>query len=153
MYRMALDQIPNTRKHIRFKIFRNIGGDAQFQEVGKAFGVNANADSRGIAMADFDGDGGLDVFVAIQNSPDQLFWNQEAEGNWLTVVPRGTVSSTDAIGTRIEIVYGRNNKSVREIAGGTSFLSQDALSASFGVGETATIDTLSIRWPSGIFQS
>ena len=25
MYRMALDQIPNTGKHIRFKIFRNIG--------------------------------------------------------------------------------------------------------------------------------
>ncbi|HCK09782.1 MAG TPA: hypothetical protein DHW45_07885, partial [Candidatus Latescibacteria bacterium] len=141
-----------TNRDSENKIFRNIGGDAQFQEVGKAFGVNANADSRGIAMADFDGDGGLDVFVAIQNRPDQLFWNQEAEGNWLTVVPRGTVSSTDAIGTRIEIVYGRNNKSVREIAGGTSFLSQDALSASFGVGETATIDTLSIRWPSGIFQ-
>jgi sugar lactone lactonase YvrE len=134
-------------------IFRNPNGQSEFIEVGEDFGVNTIADSRGVALADFDGDGGLDLFVAIQNDPDQLFRNFEAEGNWLIVTPQGTTSSFDAIGTRLRIVYDRNHSAIREIAGGTSFLSQDALSAAFGIGTAETIDTLDIRWPSGTFQS
>lgn len=141
-----------TNRSSENKIFRNVDGNSQFQEVGESFGVNTSADSRGVALADFDGDGGLDMFVAIQNDPDQLFRNQEAEGNWIVVTPLGTTSSFDAIGTRIVVVYDRVKTIIREIAGGTSFLSQDALSASFGVGEATSIDALNIRWPSGIFQ-
>ena len=141
-----------TNRDTENKIFRNLGGDSQFLEVGETFGVNTSADSRGVALADFDGDGGLDMFVAIQNSPDQLFRNQEAEGNWLTVLPKGSDSSFDAIGARIEIVYNRTQRRIREITGGTSFLSQDALSAPFGLGEALSVDTLSIRWPSGTLQ-
>jgi sugar lactone lactonase YvrE len=120
--------------------------------VGEDFGINTAADSRGVALADYDGDGGLDLFVAIQDGADQLFRNVEAEGNWLTIVPRGTSSSSDAIGTRIRIEYDRTRSAIREIAGGTSFLSQDALSASFGIGEAESVDIMEIRWPSGILQ-
>jgi len=141
-----------TNRDTENKLFRNIDGNSQFEDVSAVFGVNTIADSRGVALADFDSDGSLDMFVAIQDSPDKLFRNQEATGNWLTVVPKGTMSSTDAIGARVTIVYDGINKAIREITGGTSFLSQDALSASFGIGEFDTVDTLSIRWPSGILQ-
>ncbi len=141
-----------TNRDSKNRMFRNVDGNSQFTEVGESFGVATVADSRGVALADFDGDGGMDLFVAIQNDPDQLFHNQEAEGNWLTVSPIGTTSSMDAIGTRIEIIYNRIQRAIREITGGTSFLSQDALSASFGIGEAETVDTLNIRWPSGVYQ-
>ncbi len=141
-----------TNRDAPNKLFRNLDGSSQFVEVGEEFGIDTVADSRGVALADFDGDGGLDLFVAIQDGADQLFRNFEAEGNWLTIVPRGTVSSSDAIGTRMRIVYDRTRTAIREIAGSTSFLSQDALSASFGIGEAQSVDTLYIRWPTGILQ-
>ncbi|MBK35014.1 MAG: hypothetical protein CME26_05720 [Gemmatimonadetes bacterium] len=129
-----------------------VGGNVTFAEVAEEFGTDTIADSRGVALSDFDGDGGLDLFVAIQGGPDKLFQNQEADGNWVVVSPIGTVSSSDAIGTRIELVYNQTSRLIREITGGTSFLSQDALCAAFGIGDAFTIDTLTVRWPSGILQ-
>ncbi len=129
-----------------------VGGNVVFTEVAEEFGTDTVADSRGVALSDFDGDGGLDLFVAVQGGPDKLFQNQEADGNWILISPRGTVSSSDAIGTRIELVYGRTNRLIREITGGTSFLSQDALCAAFGLADALSIDTLTVRWPSGIVQ-
>ena len=129
-----------------------VGGEVMFTEVAEEFGTDTVADSRGVALSDFDGDGGLDLFVAVQGGPDKLFKNQEADGNWVVISPRGTVSSSDAIGARIELVYNRTNRLIREITGGTSFLSQDALCAAFGIGDALSIDTLTVRWPSGIVQ-
>lgn len=129
-----------------------VGGNVTFTEVAEEFGTDTVADSRGVALSDFDGDGGLDLFVAVQGGPDKLFKNQEADGNWVVISPRGTVSSSDAIGARIELVYNRTNRLIREITGGTSFLSQDALCAAFGIGDALSIDTLTVRWPSGIVQ-
>jgi sugar lactone lactonase YvrE len=132
------------------RLFRNMG--EHFTEEADSMGVTADLDSRGVALADFDGDGGVDIFVATQNGPDRLYRNQEANGDWLRVIPEPTVSSPDAIGTRIEIAFSDNRRAVREIAGGTSYLSQDALTASFGVDDAAVVDTLTIRWPLGIIQ-
>ena len=115
-------------------------------------GVHADGDSRGVGLADYDGDGGLDIYVAVQRGADRLYQNQEANGNWLVVRPAGTESSPDAIGVRIEIVYDGKQRAIREITGGASFLSQDALSAAFGVGTAESVDTLTVRWPSGIVQ-
>lgn len=132
------------------RLFRREG--ETFTEIGQKLGVNADGDSRGIALSDYDNDGGLDFYVAIQNGPDRLYHNQEFNGNWLTIHPKGSESSFDAIGTRIQIIYGEGQRAIREITGGSSFLSQNALTATFGVGNADLIDTLKIRWPSGIIQ-
>ena len=129
----------------------NQSGFRTFIELADSLGVAHNADSRGIALSDFDNDGGLDLYVAVQNGPDAFYLNQEANGNWLAIHPLGTESSIDAIGLRIEVSYG-NTRIIREISGGASFLSQDALSAVFGIGEAEQVDVLTLRWPSGIVQ-
>ncbi len=41
---------------------------------------------------------------------------------------------------------------IREISGGSGYASQDAMVASFGLGGTATVDSLIVTWPSGIVQ-
>ena len=130
--------------------------DGRFVEMSDSLGVALNANSRGVALADYDNDGKLDFYVAVQDSSDALFRNREAEGNWIAIRLRGTESSTDAIGTRLKIEFkdgdGNNRHAIREITGGASFLSQDALLPSFGVGEAEKIEVLSLRWPSGIVQ-
>ena len=105
----------------------------------------------GLALADFNADGKLDLYIAVQNGPDVLYRNREADGNWLGIRLRGTQSSA-AIGTRIEMSYGDNRRAMREISGGASFLSQDAPIAWFGIGNAERVSVLSLRWPSGIVQ-
>ncbi len=131
-------------------LFRNDGD--QFTEIAEGLGVNVEADSRGVALADFDNDGGLDIYIAIQNDADRLYHNREANGNWLIVRPTGTQSSPDAICTRFEIIYNGGQRAIREITGGSSYLSQDALTATFGMGDAERVDVLTVRWPLGIVQ-
>ena len=130
--------------------------DGLFVEMSDSLGVALNADSRGVALADYDNDGKLDLYVAVQDGPDALFRNREADGNWIAIRLRGTDSSTDAIGTRLKIEFkdgdGNNRQAIREVTGGASFLSQDALLPTFGVGKAEKIEVLSLRWPSGIVQ-
>ena len=130
-------------------LYLNDGGT--FNDVADSFRVAVGVNSRGVALADFDGDGGPDIFVAVQDGADRLYRNQEFNGNWLAVRPRATRSSPDAIGTRVEIVFD-GTPAIREISGGGSYLSQDALTAAFGLGDADRVDTLTIRWPSGIAQ-
>ena len=134
--------------------YKNV--DGHFTDISDSLGVALNANSRGVALADYDTDGRLDFYVAVQNGPDALFRNREANGNWVAIRLRGTESSPDAIGTRLEIAFrdrdGNNRRAIREITGGASFLSQDALTPVFGVGRAEYVEVLTLRWPSGIVQ-
>ncbi len=130
-------------------LFRN--DEDRFRQVAEELGVDVDADSRGVAVADFDGEGGLDLYVAIQDGTDRIYRNQEANGNWFVVRPRATQSSRDGIGARFEISYS-GRRAIREVSGGSSYLSYDALSVAFGVGDAELVDTLTVRWPLGIVQ-
>ena len=130
-------------------LFRNEGGT--FTNMADSFRVAGGDNSRGVALADFNGDGGLDIFVVVQDGADLLYQNREFNGNWLAIRPRATRSSPDAIGTRFDIAFA-GATAARVITGGASYLSQDALTAVFGLGDADRVDTLTVRWPSGIAQ-
>lgn len=134
---------------VKDNLYRNEGGT--FTDMADSFRVAGGANSRGVALADFNGDGGLDIFVVVQDDADHLYQNREFNGNWLAIRPRATRSSPDAIGTRFEIAFD-GKAATREITGGASYLSQDALTAVFGLGDASRVDTLTVRWPSGIAQ-
>ena len=131
--------------------YKNRDGQ-EFVEWADTLGLALRADSRGLALADYNADGKLDMYIAVQDGADALYRNREADGNWIAVRPRGTQNSADAIGTRIEIFYGDDRRAMREISGGASFLSQDAAIAWFGMGNAERVSVLSLRWPSGIAQ-
>ncbi|MFP5283129.1 MAG: ASPIC/UnbV domain-containing protein, partial [Actinomycetes bacterium] len=54
-------------------------------------------------------------------------------------------------GARVELEAG-GRKQVRETRTGTSYLSQNALTLHFGMGDAAQADRLTIRWPDGKVQ-
>ena len=104
---------------------------------------------RGVAFADFDNDGFVDVLVANNGDPPLLLHNSGNNGNnFLNFKLVGKKSNRDAMGARIHVVSGTTSQ-IREIAGGGSYLSQSDLRANFGLGKLKRADTVEITWPSG----
>jgi enediyne biosynthesis protein E4 len=108
---------------------------------------------RGVAFADFDNDGFVDVVVSNNGTAPLLLHNSGGNGNhFLNFKLIGTKSNRDGIGARIRVVAGGMSQ-IREIASGGSYLSQSDLRASFGLQNSIRADTVEIRWPSGQLQT
>ena len=133
------------------RLFRNDGLDG-FKEIAAEAGVDDRRDGRGIALADFDNDGDLDMFVSNQAAKPILYRNDIGNKmNWLQLELTGTKCNRDAIGAWIELTAG-DLLSVRQIVAGNSHNSQSSRRAHFGLGDRDKIDKIEIRWPSGTVQ-
>jgi hypothetical protein len=113
--------------------------------------VAAVTNSRGIALADYDGDGFVDVYVANWLEPNQLLQNTMASnGNhWLQVDLIGNGDSNFyGVGARVRVMAG-GRQQVQEISAGSGLYSMNALTASFGLGTNTTAD-VRVWWPSGV---
>jgi hypothetical protein len=116
-------------------------------------GFNQPKVGRGLAYGDFDRDGDLDILITTNNGPAYLYRNDQLSGN-RTIRFRlvGTKSNRDAIGASLRIYEINSNgkpTQSRLIKGGSSYLSQSELPATFGLGKQNKIDRLVIDWPSG----
>jgi len=132
------------------KLFRNDGSGTFIDDTSAPLDDPGNG--RGVAWGDIDDDGDLDLYLAIFGA-NKLFRNESAAaGNhWLQVELEGVVSNRSAIGARVRLVAGGVTQ-IREVSGGSGYLSQNSLPLEFGLGTSTTIDSLIIRWPSGIVQ-
>jgi hypothetical protein len=130
------------------KMFRNIRGQ-DFVEISAEAGVDNDLDGRGVALADFDNDGRLDIFQTNADQTSLLYHGvTEGGGNWVQFLLTGTKSNRDAIGARISIRAGGLTQ-IREIDGGNGYAGQSMKRAHFGIGKAANIDDVEIHWPSG----
>jgi tetratricopeptide (TPR) repeat protein len=104
---------------------------------------------RGLAVADLDNDGRMDLLLVAQNSPLAYFHNQtEAAGHFLTLRLEGTASNRDAIGARVTISAGAQRQTAWRLGGG-SYASASDPRLHFGLGPARRIDEIEVRWPSG----
>jgi enediyne biosynthesis protein E4 len=130
------------------RVFRNEGNES-FTEVVAELGLADKRDGRGLAIADFDNDGDLDVYLSCQGQDSVLFRNDIGnKNNWLEVNLVGTHCNRDAIGTRLTVVCG-DKKYIREVNGGNGDHSQVPFRQHFGLAQAKTIERLEIRWPTG----
>ncbi|MHC4997306.1 MAG: FG-GAP-like repeat-containing protein, partial [Planctomycetota bacterium] len=129
-------------------IFYANDGDGTFTDISTAAGFNLDTRSRGGALADYDGDGDLDIAVVNQEGPLELWRNDTINpGNSLKVklVP-GANSNPDGVGTLVRATIG-STVMMRQMIAGDSAHSMDALELHFGLGAAATVDQLEIEWP------
>ena len=107
---------------------------------------------QGVAWADVNGDGTPDLYLANADGANRHFQNYSGGGNgWLHVDLTGTLSNTDAVGAKVRIVVDGLSQR-REVSAGTGWLSQDSRRVMFGLGAAGTVDTVEVRWPSGVVQ-
>jgi hypothetical protein len=116
-------------------------------EAGRAFAQPRVG--RGLACADFDRDGDVDVLITTNNGPAVLFRNDQRSGNRsIRLRLRGTTSNRDAIGATVRIFHGGTSQS-RLVKSGSSYLSQSELPVTFGVGKRDHVDRVVVSWPNG----
>ncbi len=116
-------------------------------EVGGAF--DQPKVGRGLAFADFDRDGDLDLLLTTNNGPAYLYRNDQLSGNHsIRFRLVGTKSNRDGIGAVVRVFTGGMTQS-RMVKGGSSYLSQSELPVTFGLEKRDRIERMVIDWPSG----
>ncbi len=134
-------------------------GDGTFQKIENDL-TELKQNSFGTAVADYDNDGDIDIFVANHGGqPNQLYINSRGRcSNSICFKLIGTKSNRSAIGAKVRIKATINGKTVwqmREISSqtGGGVASQNSMKAYFGLGLASQADEVIIEWPSGLVQN
>jgi hypothetical protein len=96
-------------------------------------------------MGDFNNDGFIDVANA-----STLFMGVPNGNNYITLNMRGVESNKNGIGARITL-YTPSGQQIRDIRSGEGFRYLHSLNGHFGIGQDTQIDSITVCWPSGIF--
>ena len=126
-------------------------GTGKFKDVGPASGPGfaLKKPSRSLSAGDIDNDGDLDLLIGnVGQTPDLLRNDGGNKNNALLIRTVGSKSNRDGIGARLKLTVG-GKILVREVKGGSSYLSQSDLRVHFGMGKTPRAERLEVRWPSG----
>ena len=148
------ETVRNIRGNVGYaqppQLFLN-NGKGMFRDVAsEAGGEFAQSKvGRGVACADFDRDGDVDLLITTNNGPAYLYRNDQGAGNRsIRFHLVGTKSNRDAIGAEVRIECGGVHQS-RMVKSGSSYLSQSELPVTFGLGKRDQIDRVVIQWPGG----
>ncbi|MEM9546725.1 MAG: FG-GAP-like repeat-containing protein [Bacteroidota bacterium] len=108
------------------------------------------------ATGDLNSDGFPDLYLTYASSfqnpssaADRILLNETNTNNYLDINLVGTISNRDAIGAKVTIHQG-NKMQYREVIAGKSYGIMNTTVLHFGLGQSTTIDSIRVLWPSGM---
>lgn len=152
VYMSCGNAIENTAN----RLFRNNGSGGFREAVLSGGELITMQGATGIAVADVDSDGFLDLVVQSSGGSgpagrSALLAGVDNGNNWLGVELVGRESSPDAVGATLVLETGEVSQR-RDLLGGVHTSSQDESRLHFGLGPNQVAERLTVRWPNGRLQ-
>jgi hypothetical protein len=125
-----------------------VNKQGQFREVAVPAGLTKPVVGRGLAAADYDLDGNVDLLFTNNGGAPLLVRNQGGNKNHsLRLSLAGSRSNRSAIGARVEVTVAGKTLHYN-VRSGSSYLSQSELALTVGLGTATQAESVVIRWPS-----
>lgn len=146
-----MEQIPQVKLHNY--AYRN-NGDATFSDETKQWGLTVPTFSNGIATADFDNDGALDMVISNINDEALLYRNtsrskDKPNNHFLQVNFKGNNRNINGLGALVKVYYDHGKQQVFDNNPYRGYLSSMQAGAHFGLGATAVLDSVVVTWFDG----
>jgi hypothetical protein len=134
------------------QLFRNNGNNTftEVQNIMPGTGIGS------FAIGDLNHDGYQDIYACYQNiytdpstTPDQLWLNNGGTNHFIGFALTGGTSNKSAVGAKTTI-HTPQGIQVREVRSGQSYGISNSLHLHFGLGANTVVDSVVIRWPSGV---
>ncbi len=128
-------------------LFRNREGKA-FDNISAAAGKDIARPivGRGLAPADFDNDGRMDILIVdYEGAPLLLHNTSKTTGHWVELKLRGLAPNRFAYGAKATLHSGKSIW-VGEVSPASSYLSSSSPLLHFGLGDIAHLDHVDVRW-------
>ena len=142
----------NTNHVSPNKLYKN-NKDGTFTDVASESNISDPQDGFGISWGDYDMDGDLDVLICGHNSLClNLLRNDGGDlKNYIFLNLHGIYDNASGIGTRINLFIDGNCQ-IQDLCGVAGNNGQNALPVHFGLDTASIVDSIILRWPSGMIQ-
>ncbi len=154
----VLDTIEKSSSLLKYRqpplLMRNTAKG--FQNISLAAGEVFKNDlaARGLAVGDLDNDGDADVIIAQTDGSPVILSNDGTKNHWLGLDLRGgEKSAPNGEGSRVVVTDAKGGKQTFDVSGAGSYISANDLRILVGLGETAAVKSIEIRWTSGKTQT
>jgi len=154
IYLATMNDQPDSATN-RLYINNRAGG---FVDASAGSGASDPGPTVGVAAADYDLDGRIDLLIGNMDQDYRLLRNihgdgsPEPGGGWLRLeLVGGGPVDTDALGTRVQLHMSDGAVLTRESRSGSSIGAGDEIALHFGLG-ASTVQSLTVRWLDGTIQ-
>jgi hypothetical protein len=127
--------------------FRN-RGDLTFEDIGDQWGFNSREISHGMALADLDNDGDLDVVINCLNAAPLIYRNDSAAPR-VAVRLKGKAPNVFGVGAMIEVSGGPVPVQAQEMLCGARYLSSDDTIRTFAADRSTNGLSIKVTWRNG----
>jgi hypothetical protein len=143
-----IEQFEASAYRLANTVFRNLGG-GRFEDVSGSIGPDFQQPRahRGLAVADLDNDGRLDLITTALGEQPQIWRNLTAPRRWLDVRLIGSQSNRDGLGATVRV-----GSQVNVATSAVGYASSSRVPVHFGLDREAPEQVVEIRWPSGVAQ-
>ena len=141
-----------------YSVWDNIGDNSFVRRSTLTPPPGGNVDPRGVALADYDNDGDLDIAIAHKLATTQLWRNEAGASNYLKLRLANAEGQAGPIGTKVYVyIAGQLDQAsallaYREIGSATGYVTQDSPVVHVGLGTRTSVD-IRVSFPDGLSQT
>ena len=134
-------------------LFWNGGGKFMYNLAPWNMSFSTPKVSRGLAVADYDGDGAVDVAMTDLGEGVRLLRNRIPQGRWIQLRLRQRLPGGGlGFGDGATVVAHAGGRRMRRSVTSASYLSQSSRQVHIGLGQAQRVEKLEVRWPDGSVQ-